>query len=126
MIENAVVAAEGKTIYDRVAEIVCRPGRPKKQMDDLVSRALKGYALWRTRACRLSEAGPFSAAAIYDLQARYQAFMSADAARVAHEKTVEAAKRQATEPAYVRIAREDYLNIVQRIAALEAALRLRS
>lgn len=123
---NAAIAAEGKTIYDRIAEIVCRPGMSRKQMDNLVSKALKGYALWRTRACRLGEAGPFSAAAIYDLQQRYQAFLASDAARVAHERTMQAVKRQASEPEYVRLARADYIDLKNRIAALEKALRLQS
>ena len=82
------VRDEGKTIYERMVAAICRPGQSKKQMDNVVSRALGGYPLWRVRACRLGEAGPFSAAAILDLQNRYRLFLAK------HAKAVQSADLQ--------------------------------
>lgn len=120
---TAAVAAESKSIYDRIAAIVCRPGMPRKQMDALVSKALKNYPLWRVRACRLGEAGSASAAATFDLQQRYRAFMEAEGKRLAHERTIEVIKRAPAPSDMVQLGRAEFDALLTRISALELALQ---
>ena len=119
---TAEVRTETITIYRKVAEFVCRPGMPRKQMDAVVSRALDNYPLWRVRACRLGEAGCFSAAAVYQLQQAYLAFMDRHRARAAAEAENEQTRQAATDRGLLRRLRDQHAAELQRINARLALL----
>lgn len=119
---TAAVRTETCTIYQKVAELVCRPGMPRKQMDEIVSRALDGYPLWRVRACRLGEAGCFSAAAVYQLQQAYLAFMNRQKACAASAAETEQARQTATDRDLLRRLRDQHAAELQRITARLALL----
>ena len=113
------VRAETMTIYQRVAELVCRPGTPKKTMDVLVRKALGDTPLWRVRACRLGEAGCFSAAAVRQLQEEFRLFLERHAARVAAADATEHARQLALDRDLLERCRLDHL---AQLAAIERRL----
>ena len=123
MNHTSAIRTEGLSLYERTAAIVCRPGTPKKTMDSLVAKAWGNVAVWRARACRLGEAGAFSAAAIRQIQVEYARFMEAEGRRLAHERALEAAKRPAATCENVTLGRAEFEAILTRISALERAVR---
>ena len=116
------VRRETTTIYQRIADLVCRPGMPKSEMDRKVSEALNGYPLWRVRACRRGEAGCFSAAAVFSLQERFAAFLERHAARVAAAEATEQARQMATDRALLTSVLARHLAEVAKIQARLAVL----
>ena len=116
------VKRETKTIYDLAAELVCRPGMPRKTMDDVVSKALGNYPLWRVRACRLGEAGCFSAAAVFNIQQEFKAFMARHAARAAAAAETEHARQAAADRDLLRRLRDQHQAELQRLNARLALL----
>ena len=114
----------------RLVVAMAGPRRPAESVKAYLRRmheAMGRPPFWRVRAAFYHEAGPWSAAAVRDFQARYQAFMARGEQRAAHERAVEAAiGRKTAEPEFVTLARSDYHDLVERISALEAALRVRT
>ena len=119
---HAQLRAEGKGLYDSTARIVCLPGTPKKTMDELVSKAWGGYPLWRTRACRLGEAGCFSAAAMRQAQEAYKSFMARHAARIASGAATERTRQAATDRELLQRLRDQHAAELQRLNARLALL----
>lgn len=120
---TSAIRAEGLSLYERTAAIVCRPGTPKKTMDVLVAKAWGNIAVWRARACRLGEAGAFSAASVRQIQVEFERFVARERAAASHAEAI-ARALHVPETEEVRLGRAEYDDLVNRIRALEAALRL--
>lgn len=116
------IRTETTSIYRQVAEMVCRPGMQKSMMDEKVRAALGGYPLWRVRACRLGEAGCFSAAAVHQLQTAYLAFLSRHKAQHAASAKTEQVRQAATDRDLLRRLRDQHAAELQRITARLALL----
>ncbi|MCW6512621.1 hypothetical protein [Lichenifustis flavocetrariae] len=120
---SEAIAFEVKTICRRAAEPI-QPGEGVKTQLRRAWENLGRPPFWRVRAGWYDSAGSWSASAVKDFQARYLAMLERERRRAVQAKAIEAAKGHAGEPDFVQLARADYQDLVQRIAALEAALRL--
>lgn len=119
------IAIEVQTICKGFCEPV-QPGECRKSQLNRGWAAAGRPSFWRFRAGYYGEAGCWSAAAVRDFQTRYQAHLDREARRAEQAQAIERAKTTSSEPDYVRLARDEYQTLLQRVAALEAALRIRS
>jgi hypothetical protein len=127
--DDAMSAAIADELH-ALATGAAKPVRPGESIKSQMNRAwvnLGRPPMWRLRSAWWRDgSGQWSAAAVKDFQDRYRAFLERDARRVAQVKAIEGAKRGVIEPAFVEATREQYESLVQRIAAIEATLRLRT
>lgn len=119
---SEAIALEVRTICRRAAEPI-RPGEGVKTQIRRAWENLGRPPFWRVKAGWYDSAGTWSAAAVRDFQTRYRAHIEREKRRAEQVEAIEAAKAIRAEPDYVRLARNDYQDLVNRIAALEAAIR---
>ena len=121
---SEAIRIEIRTICRRAAEPVV-PGESVKTQLRRAWAALDRPPFWRVRSGWYDEGGCWSAAAVADFQRRYLAMSERRARRTAQARTLDAAKRGLATPSEAEIARDEYRTLVERIEAIEAALRLR-
>lgn len=117
---SAAIADELHAIVTRAAQPI-RPGDSVKAQQNRAWLNLGRPALWRLRSAWWRDgSGSWSAAAVRDFQARFQNHIERERRRA------EAIQNTPSDAAYVQLARADYMTLVERIGALEDALRLRT
>ena len=121
---SEAIGVEIRTICRRAAEPVL-PGEGVKAQLRRAWAALDRPPYWRLRSGWYGEGGCWSAAAVVDFQRRYLAMTDRRDRRAAQAQAIDAAKRGATGTSQAEQARDEYRTLVERIEALEAALRLR-
>ena len=129
-----IVSSQGAELSEAIAaeiQAICRAAaRPIRSGEGIKAQILRSWRnlgkppFWRVRAGWYLESGGWSAAAVRDFQTRYCAFLDREARRADQAQAIEQVKQGLSEPDHVRIARADYQELVTRIAALEAALRI--
>lgn len=124
---SEAIGIEIRTICRRAAEPVA-PGESVKAQLRRAWDNLQRPPFWRVRSGWYDEGGCWSAAAVIDFQRRYLALVGRQSRRAAHMKIIEAAKRGPAIPPSAAVqaeqARDEYRTLVERIEAIEAALRL--
>ena len=121
---SEIIGIEIRTICRRAAEPV-QPGEGVKAQLRRAWLALGRPPFWRLRSGWYGEGGCWSAAAVVDFQTRYVAMVERQSRRSAQAQATETAKRGLATPSQAELARDEYRTLVERIEALEAALRLR-
>ena len=121
---SEAIGIEIRTICRRAAEPI-QPGEGVKAQLLRAWAALDRPPFWRLRSGWYGEGGCWSAAAVADFQRRYLSMTARHARRIAQAQAIDTAKRGAAGTSMPEQARDEYRTLVERIEALEAALRLR-
>ena len=122
---SAAIADELHAITKAAAQPV-RPGESIKSQMNRAWANLGRPPRWRLRSAWWRDgSAQWSAAAVRDFQERYRAFLEREARRRAFEEPVPAVPMDGGDLAFAEATREQYRTLVERLEAVEAALRLR-